>query len=206
MMINTLLFLFTAGVVWLVFSLVPPAIGLGHLVRLIFFHIPTAWVSVLAFLLSAWWAFRYLRNRRLENDYFSYRSALLGFFFCLLATVSGAIFAKLTWGTYWNWDPRQITIFILLLLYGAYFALRTSIPEQEKKAKLSAIYSLFSCLTIPFLVFVIPRYYFSLHPEPVINASGHIEMNRIMLYVLLASLINVTLIFFRLLFSRRISL
>ena len=206
MVMNALLCVLTAGVIWSVFSLVPPAVCLGWLVRLIFFHIPAAWVSVLAFLLSAWWAYRYLKTHHLENDFFSYRSALLGFCFCLFATVSGALFAKLSWGAYWNWDPRQITIFILLLIYGAYFALRSSLPEPEKRAKLSALYSLFACSSIPFLVFIIPRYYFSLHPEPIINAGGHIEMNRSMFSVLMVALVNVTLIFFRLLFRRRITL
>lgn len=204
MIINTLLLLLTPAVIWSVFYLVPPAADLGYLVRIIFFHIPTAWISVLAFLLSAWWAFCYLRTRQLKDDFLSYRSALLGFFFCLLATFSGAIFAKVTWGAYWNWDPRQITIFILLLLYGAYLALRSSLPEVETRAKLSAVYSLFACVTMPFLVFIIPRYYFSLHPEPIVNAGGHLNMDHTMLYVLIAALLNTTLIFFKLLFKRRV--
>ncbi len=205
-MINIFIALFTTIVVWAVFYLVPPAEGLGNLVRIAYFHIPVAWVSVLAFLLSAWWAFRYLKTRALKYDTISSRSAYLGFLFCLMATISGAIFAKLTWGAYWNWDPRQITIFILLLIYGAYFALRTSIVDEEVRAKISAIYSLFSCVTMPFLVFVIPRYYFSLHPEPLLNNSGKISMDQIMLYVLIAALCNITCIFFKLLFKRGIKL
>lgn len=205
MFFNVSLTALTFGVIWAVFYLVPPAEGLGNLVRIAFFHIPTAWVSVLAFILSAWWSIRYLQTRKMHSDTLSSRSAALGFGFCLLATISGAIFAKLTWGAYWNWDPRQITIFILFLVYGAYFALRSAIPEKETRARLSAVYSLFAGAAMPFLVFVIPRYYASLHPEPVINSGGHIAMDPIMLYVLLAALLDITLIFFRVLFQRRIS-
>jgi heme exporter protein C len=202
-MLNYLLTLFTFSVLWAIFYLVPPAEGLGNLVRIAFFHIPVAWVSVLAFLLSAWYAFRYLKTKNLKYDYLCARSAYLGLAFCLLATISGAIFAKLTWGAYWNWDPRQITIFILLLIYGAYTTLRSAIEDEETRAKLSAVYSLLSCITVPFLVFIIPRYYFTLHPEPVLNSSGKIDMDNIMVYVLVAALINCTLIFLRILFHKK---
>ncbi|WP_019555091.1 cytochrome c biogenesis protein [Propionispira raffinosivorans] len=202
-MINLSLIVFTAATIWGVFYFVPPAEGLGGLVRIAFFHIPVAWVSVLAFFLSAWWAFRYLQTSRLSYDSISSRSAAMGFVFCLCATISGAVFAKLTWGAYWNWDPRQITIFILLFIYGAYFALRSSIVDRAVKAKLSAIYSLFSCAAVPFLVFVIPRYYFSLHPEPLLNKNGSIQMDSVMILVLLICLCNITCIFFRVLYRRK---
>jgi heme exporter protein C len=184
--------LWSLGVLYAVFFLVPPAEGLGDLVRIAFFHIPVAWVSVLAFLLAAGWAFLFLRNRDFKYDRLSSASANLGLFFCFLATASGAIFAKLTWGAYWNWDPRQTTIFILLIIYGAYSVLRSSIEDEEKRAKISAVYALFSSITVPFLVFIIPRYYFSLHPEPVINRAGKLEMDTIMIYVLIAALIACT--------------
>lgn len=132
-------------------------------------------------------------------DWWGAASALLGLLFCLSATVSGAVFAKLTWGAYWNWDPRQTTVFILLLIYGAYFALRASIEEQEQRAKLAAVYALLSSITVPFLVFIVPRFYFSLHPEPVLNAAGKIEMDNSMLYVLIAALAACTALFARLL-------
>lgn len=189
--------IWTAGVIYAVFYIVPPAEGLGELVRIAFFHIPVAWVSVLSFLLSAIWALQYLRTRSPEYDWRSSIAVSLGFVFCLLATVSGAIFAKLTWGAYWNWDPRQTSIFVLLVIYGAYLTLRAAIEEEELKARIAAVYSLFSFITVPFLVFVIPRYYFSLHPAPVINSAAQIDMDPTMLYVLGAALIACTAIFWQ---------
>ena len=198
--LSLIILLLTVFVLYLVFFVVPPAEGLGELVRIAFFHIPMAWISVLAFLMSAWWAAAYLRKGTLQQDRLSAGSAKLGFAFVLLATISGAIFSKLTWGAYWNWDPRQTTIFVLILIYGAYLTLRAAIPEPRKRARTSAVYSLFSCLTVPFLVFIIPRLYFSLHPTPVLNSGGHVDMDSIMLGTLLAALLDATLIYFWLLF------
>ncbi|HWR37884.1 MAG TPA: cytochrome c biogenesis protein [Patescibacteria group bacterium] len=195
---KVVLALWMAAVAYGVFFLVPPAEGLGYLVRIAFFHIPVAWVSVLAFFQSALEAFRYLRTREPRHDWRSSAAAALGLGFCLLATGSGAVFAKLTWGAYWNWDPRQTTIFVLLLIYGAYLALRASLEEAELRARISAVYALLSFLTVPFLVFVLPRFYYSLHPEPLLNSTGRLQMEPGMLVVLLAAVGGVTAIYWQL--------
>ena len=197
-MVKMTLGLWIIGVVYAVFYIVPPVEGLGYLVRIAFFHIPVAWVAVLAFFLSASWSMQYVRTGELKYDRKSSTAAGLGLLFCLLATISGAFFAKLTWGAYWNWDPRQTTIFILLLIYGAYLVLRASIQDEEQRARISAVYALLSFLTVPFLVFIIPRFYFSLHPEPLLNKVGKLEMDAVMLYVLLAAVGVSTMLFFQL--------
>lgn len=178
-----------------VFFIVPPAEGLGNYVRIAFFHIPTAWVAVVAFLGAAYWGARYLKTRELHYDAKSARSAILGLIFTLMATVSGAVFSKLTWGAYWNWDPRQTTIFVLLLIYAAYVTLRMTMRDERARASSSAVYALFSFIAVPFLVFILPRMFFSLHPSPVLNESGRIDMDAVMLGTLVLSLIDMTLIY-----------
>ena len=178
-----------------VFFIVPPAEGLGNYVRIAFFHIPTAWVAVVAFLGAAYWGARYLKTRELHYDAKSARSAILGLIFTLMATVSGAVFSKLTWGAYWNWDPRQTTIFVLLLIYAAYVTLRMTMREERARASSSAVYALFSFIAVPFLVFILPRMFFSLHPSPVLNETGRIDMDAVMLGTLVLSLIDMTLIY-----------
>ena len=195
---NKFLILLTAAVCAAIIFLVPPIKGLGEVAKIIFFHVPTAWVSVIAFFASAFFAAKFLRTRDFEFDALSARAAKLGFVFVLLSTVSGAIFSKLTWGAYWNWDPRQTTIFVLILIYGAYLTLRSAVADEKVRAKVSAVYSLLSVLTVPFLVFVIPRMYFSLHPSPVLNSAGRVEMDSLVLIVLLAAVVDATLIFVRL--------
>lgn len=178
-----------------VFFIVPPAEGLGNYVRIAFFHIPTAWVAVVAFFGAAYWGARYLKTRELHYDAKSARSAILGLIFTLMSTVSGAVFSKLTWGAYWNWDPRQTTIFVLLLIYAAYVTLRMTMRDERARASSSAVYALFSFIAVPFLVFILPRMFFSLHPSPVLNETGRIDMDAVMLGTLVLSLIDMTLIY-----------
>ena len=178
-----------------VFFIVPPAEGLGNYVRIAFFHIPTAWVAVVAFFGAAYWGARYLKTRELRYDAKSARSAILGLIFTLMATVSGAVFSKLTWGAYWNWDPRQTTVFVLLLIYAAYVTLRMTMRDERARASSSAVYALFSFIAVPFLVFILPRMFFSLHPSPVLNETGRIDMDAVMLGTLVLSLIDMTLIY-----------
>ena len=178
-----------------VFFIVPPAEGLGNYVRIAFFHIPTAWVAVVAFFGAAYWGARYLKTRELRYDAKSARSAILGLIFTLMATVSGAVFSKLTWGACWNWDPRQTTIFGLLLIYAAYVTLRMTMRDERARASSSAVYALFSFIAVPFLVFILPRMFFSLHPSPVLNETGRIDMDAVMLGTLVLSLIDMTLIY-----------
>lgn len=195
---NKILILLTAAICAAIIFLVPPIKGLGEVAKIIFFHVPTAWVAVVAFLASAFFAAKFLKTSNFSFDRLSERAARLGFIFVLLSTISGAIFSKLTWGAYWNWDPRQTTIFILILIYGAYLTLRAAVADEKVRAKVSAVYSLLSVLTVPFLVFILPRMYFSLHPSPVLNSQGRVEMDSIVLTVLIAALVDATLIFFQL--------
>ncbi len=195
---NKILILLTLAICAAIIFFVPPIKGLGDLAKIIFFHVPTAWVAVAAFFTSAFFAAKFLRTFNFSFDTLSERAARLGFIFVLMSTISGAIFSKLTWGAYWNWDPRQTTIFVLILIYGAYLTLRATIPDEKIRAKVSAVYSLLSVLTVPFLVFVIPRMYFSLHPSPVINSAGRVEMDSTILIVLIAAVVDATLIFVQL--------
>ena len=195
---NKILILLTLAIVAAIIFFVPPIKGLGDLAKIIFFHVPTAWVSVIAFFVRAFYAAKFLRTFNFSFDKLSARAARLGFIFVLLSTISGAIFSKLTWGAYWNWDPRQTTIFVLILIYGAYLTLRAAVSDEKTRAKVSAVYSLLSVLTVPFLVFIIPRMYFSLHPSPVFNSAGRIEMDSIVLIVLIAAVVDATLIFVQL--------
>jgi heme exporter protein C len=177
---------------WNEFPVIP---GLEEKARILFFHVPMAWVTVVAFLSSMVFGIRYLRTKDLNEDIKSVSSASLGLLFCILATVTGAIWAKFNWGSFWNWDPRETSIIVLLLIYGAYFALRSAIQSDEKRATLSAVYAVIAGITVPFFIFVMPRLVASLHPEPIVNAQGKVHMNGSMLTVFLSSLAGFTVLF-----------
>jgi len=155
-----------------VFLYVEPAAGFpGEVSRILFFHVPMAWVATLAFLLSMIASSVYLITRKVNADFLAQSSAELGFLFCFLATVTGSIFAKATWGSFWNWDPRQTSIVMLLMIYGAYFVLRSAVPDHEKRRVFAGVYSILAFCTVPFLVFIVSRITNSLHPEDTLNPA-----------------------------------
>jgi heme exporter protein C len=158
--------LWLAGVVVAMFLIVPRYEGLGNAGRIIIMHVPTAWVCVLAFAVSAAYSALFLWRGNPADDDRALAAAECGFIFTVLATVTGAIFSQVVWGVYWNWDPRQTSIFVLLLIYAALFALRSAIDEPERRRRLGAVYALFAFVTVPFLIFIAPRLAGStLHPN-----------------------------------------
>ena len=188
-----LLFAWTAVVIVSAFFYVRPAEGfIGESSRIVFFHVPTAWVATLAFLVSCIASGLYLWRREPKYDFAAAVSAGLGLLYAVLATVTGAVFAKIMWGAYWNWDPRQTSITILLLIYAAYLALRSAVDDPEKRATLAAVYSILAFVTVPFLMFIVPRIYFSLHPDVMTNADPDNNLDSAHLRVLLASLAGFT--------------
>ena len=184
------------------FLYAPTAKGLGETTRILFFHVPCAWIATLAFLVSAIYSIRYLRSKDLQLDIKASSSAQIGLIFTILATVTGSIWANEIWHSYWNWDPRESSIFILLLIYAAYFALRSAVEEKHQKARLASVYSILAFVTVPFLIFVIPRIIESLHPDPLINTQGKIEMDSRMSVVFFGSFIGFTILFFWMLYLK----
>jgi heme exporter protein C len=192
----TLLFLWLTFIIWAAFFYAPRAAGFkGESARIVFFHVPQAWVAVVAFCVNLVASLRYLRGHDLLDDARAAAAAKLGFMFTVLATISGSLFAKVMWGSFWNWDPRQVSIAILLLIYAAYFALRQAVADPERRGTLAAAYAILAFVTMPFLVFVVPRIYWSLHPDTIINVQGKIQMDSRMFQVLLGSLLGFTGLF-----------
>jgi len=191
----SILIIISAVIVFGLILPIPNIPALGDKARVLYFHVPMSWISVIAFFMSMWYSIRYLKTREIDYDIKSFSSAQLGFLFCILATATGSLWAKFNWGSFWNWDPRQTSIFILLLIYGAYFALRSAIDSPEQRAKLSSVYSIIAAVTVPFFVFIMPRIVDSLHPDPIINSQGKINMDTGMLIVFLTSLVGFTLLF-----------
>lgn len=191
--------LFVGMTAMIIASYVTPAPQqqIGESSRIFYYHIPQAWICVLAFAMSMVYSIRYLRSRRIEFDDRAVETARLGFVFCLLATVTGSIFARIAWGSFWNWDPRETSVFVLLLIYGAYFALRGAVQEPDRRAALSGVYSIFAFVTVPFLIFVLPRIVPSLHPEnSVVDSSMEFTMGPSVRVIFFASLALYTVLYF----------
>src|SRR5262245_15625820 len=147
---HPILFLWMAATITAGFLYAPVARKLFEYASIIYFHIPAAWVSLLAFLVAGFEGARYLVSRHPVADLRSAAAARLGLVFCALATVTGMLFAKAMWGEYWNWDPRQVTIFFLLLIYAAYLTLRAAIDDPERRAPVAAVYATLAMVPPPF--------------------------------------------------------
>jgi heme exporter protein C len=194
-----LLWLWMALVIAGAFLYAPMAKGFaeGQSSRILFFHVPMAWVSLVAFFTAAVYSARYLlRGRDPRLDRAAAAAIQLGLGFGVLATVTGALWARVEWGAYWNWDPRQTSILLSLLFYAAYLALRSAVEDPQTRGRLSAVYALLGVVITPFLYFIVPRITFSLHPDPVVNAQGKLQMDSKMWQILFASSVGFIALFY----------
>jgi heme exporter protein C len=138
----------------------------GEIQRLLFLHVPVAVVSLLAFLVAAIAGMLYLRRR--EEDYAEVVSIAigLGLLFVVLTMVSGAIWGKAFWGTWWRWDDaRLVTYLIIALLYAAFFVLRSS-TDEARRARFSAVYAIVAFASVPLSFVAVRQAQSFIHPVP----------------------------------------
>lgn len=106
----------------------------------------------------------YLRRQNLKYDIYAVEFAKTGIVFGLLGLITGAIWATYTWGEPWSNDPKQIAVAIAMLIYLAYFVLRNSMTDIDKKARVSSVYNIFAYFIYLPLIMILPRLVQSLHP------------------------------------------
>ncbi|HOF14180.1 MAG TPA: cytochrome c biogenesis protein CcsA [Spirochaetota bacterium] len=184
---------------YLIYIWVPPAAILGETSRIVYLHVPLAWVSCLAFAVAGIASVLFLKKSKITYIVYARSSAHIGLFFSILTVITGSLWAKVMWGSYWNWDPRETSITLLLLLYIAYFSLQQIVSGNPKAPMLESVYLIIAFVASPFLIFVAPRLYPTLHPEPVINAQGQLMLDTEMRLVLAISLVSFTLLYYILL-------
>jgi heme exporter protein C len=132
-----------------VFFVAPEDADQGIIQKIFYFHVAIAIVGLGAFGVAAIYGIRYLRSRDERFDEISSISIGIGLAFSVLVVITGSIWAKASWGTWWVWtDPRLVTFLIVLLLYAAYFVLRSS-AEGERQARYSAFYSVAAFASVP---------------------------------------------------------
>jgi heme exporter protein C len=137
---------------------------LGETIRNQYFHVPLWFAMIFLFLFSVIYSTRYLRTFDADNDRRALALTTTGVIFGILGLVTGALWAKNTWGAYWSWDIKQNMTAVALLIYFAYFILRGAFQDEEKRARLGAVYNIFAFVALIPLIFVIPRLVDSLHP------------------------------------------
>lgn len=137
---------------------------LGETIRNTYFHVPLWFAMVLLFFISALKSIRFLRQKQLQDDAKAESLVVVGILFGVLGTVTGSIWAKFTWGSFWSFDVKQNMAAISLLIYGGYFIIRNSLQDPDAKARVSGIFNVFAFILLIPLIFIIPRRYDSLHP------------------------------------------
>jgi heme exporter protein C len=159
---------------------------LNETIRALHFHVPM-WFGMLGLLLlSVIYSIRYLRTGELRLDRYAVELANAGLIFGILGILTGMFWAYYTWGDYWSNDPKQNASAIGLLIYLAYFVLRSSFEDDHQRARISSVYNIFAFAALVPLLFILPRLTSSLHPgsggNPGFNAYDLDSKLRVIFY------------------------
>src|SRR5512137_102370 len=133
----------------MVFIYAPLEAVMNYVQKIFYFHISVAWVGMLGFIVAAISGIVYLVSKNMKWDIFEFAAVEISLVFFLIAIITGSIWAKPSWGTYWTWDARLTTAAILEMIYLAYLLLRKGIEDPERRARFSAVYTLIGAISVP---------------------------------------------------------
>ena len=204
-MLDTVTIILLVVATGLVFLYAPEEAVMGQVQRVFYFHVSTAWVGMLGFLVSAIAGIAYLRTARHAWDIAGMAAVEISVVFLLIAIVTGSIWARPAWNTWWTWDPRLTTATIMELVYVAYMMLRQGIEDPERRARFGAVYVIVAFISVP-LTFLSIRIFRTIHPVVIgsgdPSASGSFDMSDPMKLTFFFSLITFSFIFADLLWQR----
>ena len=171
---------------------------MGNVQRVFYFHVATGWTGMLGYLVAVVAGIGYLKTRKIDWDIASLAGVEIGLVFTALCVISGSIWARPIWNTWWTWDPRLTTAFIMELIYAAYLLLRRGLDEPILRARYSAVYAIIGFVTVP-LTFLSIRIFRTIHPVLIgsteTGATGAFDMSPRMLQTFLFSLMAFTVLF-----------
>jgi heme exporter protein C len=154
---------------------VPAKPILHETIRNLYFHVAMWFCMMIFFIVSVVYSVKYLRNNKQVYDVYALEFAETGILFGVLGLITGAVWAKYTWGAFWSNDPKQLGSAIALLIYFAYLVLRNSITDIDKQSRIAAVYNVFAFFMLFPTIWIIPRLMESLHPggmgNPALNTQ-----------------------------------
>jgi len=189
----------------MVFFYAPEEAVMGQVQRVFYFHVSAGWVGMLGFLVAAIAGIAFLRSGRRDWDIIALSAVEIGMVFAFINIVTGSIWARPIWNTWWTWDPRLTTATIMELIYAAYLMLRSGIEDPDRRARFGAVYAIIGFLSVP-LTFFSARLFRTIHPivigtnEP--GAQGAFDMTPPMLQTFMFSLFVFSVFFADLLWHR----
>jgi heme exporter protein C len=178
-----------------IFALAPTEETMGDAQRIVYIHVSVAWMGLASFVLMAASGGMYLLRRDLAWDHWSRAALEIGWLCCSLTLVTGSLWAHAAWNTWWTWDPRLTTAFVLWAMYSSALVLRSGVDDPHRRARMGAIVAIVGVLDVP-LVVMATRWFRGMHPK-----SPHMEPQ--MRVVLFISIACFTLFFTTLLLIRR---
>ena len=184
----------------MVFLYAPREATMGDVQRIFYFHVASAWVGFFAFFVTFLAGVGYLARGQRQWDIVALSSVEIGLAFITMAVVTGSLWARPAWGTYWTWEPRLTISALQLLIYIAYGMLRAAIDSPERRARFAAVYGIVAFVTVPLSWFAI-RWWRTIHPDILTGGEGMAITSR-MVHALLASLAGFTLLYVTLLRQR----
>ena len=168
---------------------------LAETIRNQYFHVPLWFAMIFIFIGSVVYSIRYLRGGSLDADQRALALTRVGVLFGFLGVLTGGIWANYAWGAFWSWDVKQNMTAVALLIYLAYFVLRSAFDDPEKQARIAAVYNIFAFVALIPLIYVIPRLTDSLHPGAGGNpAFGGDDLDNTMRMVFYPAIIGWTLL------------
>jgi heme exporter protein C len=189
----------------MVFFYAPEEQVMGQVQRVFYFHVSAGWVGMLGFLVAAIAGIAYLRTGNRKWDIVGLSAVEIGMVFAFINIVSGSIWARPIWNTWWTWDPRLTTATIMELIYAAYLLLRQGIEDPDRRARFGAVYTIIGFLSVP-LTFFSARLFRTIHPVVIgtnqPGAEGAFDMTPKMLQTFMFSLFTFSFIFADLLWHR----
>ncbi|MCA9061729.1 MAG: cytochrome c biogenesis protein CcsA [Planctomycetaceae bacterium] len=173
----------------------PTEVTMGDAQRILYVHVSVAWLGLCGFVTMAVFGLLYLLRRDLRHDDWAQAAGELTWGTCSLTLATGSLWAHAAWGTWWTWDPRLLTAFILWAVCCGYLMTRNSVSDPHQRARVSAVVAIVGLLDVP-LVIMATRWFRTIHPVSP-------EMEPRMRMVLLLSICACSALFATLLFHRR---
>lgn len=189
----------------MVFFYAPLEAVMGPVQKVFYFHVSTAWLGMLGFGAAVFAAVAYLVTKKSDWDLIGLGAIEIGLVFLLICIITGSIWARPSWNTWWTWDPRLTTATIMELAYFAYLMLRSGIEEPERRARFGAVYAIIAFISVPLTYFSI-RIFRTIHPVVIGSsdpgAEGGFSMTPEMLQTFLFSLFTFSVLYVSLLWHR----
>jgi heme exporter protein C len=175
-------------------AVVPPDAEQGDVQRLMYVHVPAAWLAFMSFGVVFLASVAYLRSGQIRWDRMAVASAEIGVLFCSLTLLLGSLWGRPVWGTWWTWDPRLTTTVVLLLIYLGYLSVRRVADSPARRAHWSAVIGVIGFVDVP-IVHMSVVWWRSLHQEATVVRGGAPTMDTSMLVTLLLGAVAFTLVY-----------